>query len=257
MAKGEPPLSNLKPMSALFLIPQNQPPSLEGPNYTKAFKEFIAMALTKDPAKRPSAKQLLKTKFIQSVANKKNTVLVDLIERKRNWILQKGPEKNTDFLKGQLDESIKMKPETQFNWVFDESSGTVIGNVEVTEVIQKPHVNTVQRKTSSQSIETEEEDPFEELTKRKFNGESIEQTSKEILVILKDTLNDDNLFKQFEKAEAQLPGYAYSFLLDLLNNASKSLNSEVQASLPNQPYYSNPKLKELLSARMERKIKLL
>ena len=48
LAKGEPPNSELHPMRVLFLIPKNNPPELQG-NYSRAFKEFVATCLNKDP----------------------------------------------------------------------------------------------------------------------------------------------------------------------------------------------------------------
>ncbi|MCJ8732649.1 hypothetical protein PDJAM_G00213740 [Pangasius djambal] len=48
LAKGEPPHSELHPMKVLFLIPKNNPPTLEG-NYSKPLKEFIEACLNKDP----------------------------------------------------------------------------------------------------------------------------------------------------------------------------------------------------------------
>lgn len=49
LAKGEPPHSDLHPMKVLFLIPKNNPPTLEG-NYSKPLKEFVEACLNKEPS---------------------------------------------------------------------------------------------------------------------------------------------------------------------------------------------------------------
>eukprot|EP01128_Nolandella_sp_AFSM9_P012021 TRINITY_DN888_c0_g1_i1.p1 TRINITY_DN888_c0_g1~~TRINITY_DN888_c0_g1_i1.p1 ORF type:complete len:450 (-),score=140.03 TRINITY_DN888_c0_g1_i1:110-1432(-) len=82
MAKGEPPYADLHPMRVLFLIPKNQPPLLEG-SFSKAFKEFVALCLKKNPDDRISAKELLKHRFIRT--SRKPSTLVELIERKARW----------------------------------------------------------------------------------------------------------------------------------------------------------------------------
>uniref|UniRef100_A0A3Q3RPE7 Serine/threonine-protein kinase 25 n=1 Tax=Mastacembelus armatus TaxID=205130 RepID=A0A3Q3RPE7_9TELE len=83
LAKGEPPNSDLHPMRVLFLIPKNTPPTLEGP-YSKPFKEFVEACLNKDPRFRPTAKELLKHKFITRYT-KKTAYLTELIDRYRRW----------------------------------------------------------------------------------------------------------------------------------------------------------------------------
>ncbi|KAL5280157.1 STK24 family protein [Megaselia abdita] len=93
LAKGEPPNSELHPMRVLFLIPKNNPPQLTG-NYTKLFKDFVEACLNKDPENRPTAKELLKFPFIKKA--KKNSYLIDLIDRYKKWKTQKGDESETE-----------------------------------------------------------------------------------------------------------------------------------------------------------------
>uniref|UniRef100_A0A8C5A042 non-specific serine/threonine protein kinase n=1 Tax=Gadus morhua TaxID=8049 RepID=A0A8C5A042_GADMO len=83
LAKGEPPHSEMHPMKVLFLIPKNNPPTLEG-NYSKPLKEFIEACLNKEPSFRPTAKELLKHKLIVRHA-KKTSYLAELTDKYKRW----------------------------------------------------------------------------------------------------------------------------------------------------------------------------
>ncbi|KAM4797170.1 serine/threonine-protein kinase 24 [Rhinophrynus dorsalis] len=102
LAKGEPPHSELHPMKVLFLIPKNNPPTLEG-NYSKVLKEFVEACLNKEPSFRPTAKELLKHKFIVRNA-KKTSYLTELIDRYKRWKMEQGHEASSSDSEGEDEE---------------------------------------------------------------------------------------------------------------------------------------------------------
>ncbi|XP_065172113.1 serine/threonine-protein kinase mig-15 isoform X4 [Atheta coriaria] len=65
MAESQPPLCELHPMRALFLIPRNPPPRLKNKKWNKKFQNFIETVLVKDYHERPYTEQLLKHSFIK------------------------------------------------------------------------------------------------------------------------------------------------------------------------------------------------
>eukprot|EP00118_Oscarella_pearsei_P025073 m.307439 g.307439 ORF g.307439 m.307439 type:complete len:417 (+) comp42290_c0_seq1:171-1421(+) len=115
LAKGEPPNSDLHPMRVLFLIPRNNPPELAG-NYSKTFKDFVASCLNKDPNNRPTAKELLKHKFV-SGKSKKTSYLIDLIERHKRWGVEndQGDSSSDEDKDGDGDDDDDESPD----WTFD------------------------------------------------------------------------------------------------------------------------------------------
>jgi serine/threonine-protein kinase 24/25/MST4 len=50
MAQGKPPYSTIPAMKVMSLIAKNQPPELEGEQWSKTFKNFVKCCLVKDPA---------------------------------------------------------------------------------------------------------------------------------------------------------------------------------------------------------------
>ncbi|KAF8167540.1 kinase-like domain-containing protein [Crassisporium funariophilum] len=93
LAKGEPPYAELHPMKVLFLIPKNPPPALDG-NFSKPFRDFVAYCLQRDPRERPTARELLKHKFVRMA--KKTSYLTELIERHERWKAE-GGERQEDY----------------------------------------------------------------------------------------------------------------------------------------------------------------
>ncbi|KAF4452668.1 STE/STE20/YSK protein kinase [Fusarium austroafricanum] len=114
MANGEPPLCHIHPMKVLFHIPKNPAPRLEG-NFSKDFKDFIAQCLTKDYDRRPTAKDLLRHRFIRNAG--KVEALQELIARRQMWDANQNREKHPIYYQETL-QTMTPKDEQQ-EWVFD------------------------------------------------------------------------------------------------------------------------------------------
>lgn len=70
LAEGEPPLSGLHPMRALFQIPRNPPPTLAHPEmFSSQLSDFIADCLVKDMSQRPFARELLEHPLLLAVSS--------------------------------------------------------------------------------------------------------------------------------------------------------------------------------------------
>ncbi|EGD99538.1 STE/STE20/YSK protein kinase [Trichophyton tonsurans CBS 112818] len=116
MINGEPPHASTHPMKVLFLIPKASAPRLEGAAYSWQLKDFVAQCLEKDPDKRPTAKELLKHKFIRSAG--KTEALQELIQRRQEWEATKGLAANIKYYAEPMD-TITNKNTDDDAWVFD------------------------------------------------------------------------------------------------------------------------------------------
>ena len=120
MANGEPPLAHIHPMKVLFHIPKNAPPKLE-PTFSKEFRDFVSQCLTKDCEHRPSAKELLRHRFIRSAG--KIEALQELIARKQMWDANQDRQKHPIYYQETLRD-ISPREEND-GWVFDTVKSTV------------------------------------------------------------------------------------------------------------------------------------
>ncbi|KAJ3073890.1 Serine/threonine-protein kinase 24 [Podochytrium sp. JEL0797] len=84
LATGNPPFAHHDPRKAIFLIPRSRPAQLEG-DFSPQIKEFISLCLTEEPDQRPSAEELLKTRFIKSAPAKGFSLIRDLVARHAIW----------------------------------------------------------------------------------------------------------------------------------------------------------------------------
>lgn len=115
LANGEPPHANVHPMKVLFLIPKQSAPRLEGSQWSRDFRDFVATCLTKDVEKRASAKELLKHRFVRSAG--KIEGLQELIVRKQDWEAGKGGDRNLKYYAETLRNLSGSRNEDE--WVFE------------------------------------------------------------------------------------------------------------------------------------------
>uniref|UniRef100_A0AAX7V0Q2 non-specific serine/threonine protein kinase n=1 Tax=Astatotilapia calliptera TaxID=8154 RepID=A0AAX7V0Q2_ASTCA len=81
LGDGDPPLSDLHPMRALFKIPRNPPPTLHQPElWSDEFNDFICKCLIKDFELRPNVQDLLQHVFIKQTVGREKILQKQLIE---------------------------------------------------------------------------------------------------------------------------------------------------------------------------------
>ncbi|XP_071254295.1 mitogen-activated protein kinase kinase kinase kinase 4-like isoform X3 [Salvelinus alpinus] len=85
MAEGAPPLCDMHPMRALFLIPRNPPPKLKSKKWSKKFLSFVESCLVKNYLHRPATETLLRHSFIKDLPNERQVriMLKDHLDRTR------------------------------------------------------------------------------------------------------------------------------------------------------------------------------
>ncbi|CAK7205943.1 hypothetical protein SEUCBS139899_008723 [Sporothrix eucalyptigena] len=138
---GEPPHGKVHPMKVLLQIPKNPPPRLEG-NFSKDFKDFVAQCLMKDPDRRPSAKELLKHRFIRSAGKVES--LQELVERRRMFDADQQRIAHPVYYQETLH-SLAPKDDSD-DWVFDT----------VKSVAPAPARRTIRSRRTSALYATEE-----------------------------------------------------------------------------------------------------
>ncbi len=122
LAYGEPPNAGVHPMKVLFLIPKMEPPKLpelapDGKGWSREFRDFVGRCLVKDPRARPSAKELLKHRFIRNAG--KTEHLKELIDRRERYDRDKMRPSHPKFYQETMQNMGHHGEEGEEGWVFD------------------------------------------------------------------------------------------------------------------------------------------
>ncbi|ETN36683.1 uncharacterized protein HMPREF1541_08961 [Cyphellophora europaea CBS 101466] len=181
LANGEPPHAHVHPMKVLFQIPKQSAPRLEGPTWSKEFRDFVAQCLTKDPDRRVSAKELLRHKFIKNAG--KVEALQELILKKQEWDSNKGAEKNLKYYAETL-RTLEVDGNDD-DWVFD-----------TIKAAPAPNMGTSRRtKAERTSI-----DPFEDELSQNMSRMSLERLQTGTMRRVAET-------EKHEEEKPKSPGY--------------------------------------------------
>jgi len=236
MIKGEPPMSDLHPMRVLFLIPKNEPPTLEGDQFSKAFKEFIASCLQKDANNRPSASELLKHRFIKNA--KKSNTLVPLIERYKKY---KQQQKDDDQTESEEEQDNKSQNAPVFE--FDDDDDEPKSSSNKPEVKKESHdpQKKKREKETKEEREKRRKERRERREKRDKSGKSKKKKSKSpsaltsIIYPAIDKLSDEDdvrltaaleqLKATFDQAEKLQPGISHALIAQIIDTLKKSAPS--------------------------------
>ncbi|KAK7790928.1 hypothetical protein R5R35_000923 [Gryllus longicercus] len=154
MAESQPPLCDLHPMRALFLIPRNPPPRLKSKKWAKKFHGFIETVLVKDYHQRPYTEQLLKHPFIRDQPTERQVRIQ---------------------LKDHIDRCKKRKQEKEredyhYSGSENEEEETGVAG-EPSSIVQAPGGDTLRR--NFQQIQSESKEPKESKHGRKGEREEI------------------------------------------------------------------------------------
>ncbi|XP_029002637.1 myosin-IIIa isoform X2 [Betta splendens] len=136
LGDGDPPLSDLHPMRALFKIPRNPPPTLHQPElWSDDFNDFICKCLIKDFELRPNVLDLLQHAFIKQTVNREKVLqkqLIELIDLNQ----QIGGIEKTRHERIHTKKGSQMKAQTDDDEVDDLATLEVLDENTVTEQLQ-------------------------------------------------------------------------------------------------------------------------
>ncbi|MEE6490491.1 hypothetical protein FKM82_015891 [Ascaphus truei] len=106
LSELQPPMFHLHPLRVLFLMSKSgyQPPRLKDKSkWSTAFHNFVKMALTKNPKKRPSASKMLNHQFVGQTGLSAS-LTQELLDKLRN------PEKHEEVINPEEEDEMELLP---------------------------------------------------------------------------------------------------------------------------------------------------
>ncbi|XP_061640247.1 serine/threonine-protein kinase 24-like isoform X1 [Phyllopteryx taeniolatus] len=224
LTKGEPPHSELHPMKVLFLIPKNNPPTLEG-NYSKPLKEFVEACLNKEPSFRPTAKELLKHKLIVRHA-KKTSYLTELVDKYKRWKAEQSRTTESSSDESDTEQDGQASGGNDFgsdNWIFTirekDPKKLQNGEGQSDETEQVPcETKDIPKRPYSQSLSTVISPTLAELKARQ------EQMNRNPVAL-------DDLKEAILRTEEAYPGISDSLVAHMIHRL-QSFSTSRASSLP-------------------------
>uniref|UniRef100_A0A8C1FE83 Mitogen-activated protein kinase kinase kinase kinase n=1 Tax=Cyprinus carpio carpio TaxID=630221 RepID=A0A8C1FE83_CYPCA len=120
LAELEPPMFDLHPMRALFLMTKSsfQPPKLKDKvKWTNNFHHFVKMALIKNPKKRPTADRLLQHPFVTQPLSR--TLAIELLDKANNPDHSTHTQEFSAYIKVKFDPPLRKETEPHLEMVCD------------------------------------------------------------------------------------------------------------------------------------------
>eukprot|EP00041_Stephanoeca_diplocostata_P010595 m.168775 g.168775 ORF g.168775 m.168775 type:complete len:441 (-) comp18221_c0_seq3:1165-2487(-) len=164
LAERKPPLFELNAMTALYHIPQKDPPKLKGGHWSSSFESFVKESLTKDPAQRPTAHHLIKHPFITQ--KRPDDTIYKLVERTKSPDLQKANSDAMDAVLKSVSQVTGLAKQADMTEPYSAAApnkrveGKPRASVQALEtgilssIDERPSASTSENETSLQSVRT-------------------------------------------------------------------------------------------------------
>uniref|UniRef100_H0Y0F9 non-specific serine/threonine protein kinase n=1 Tax=Otolemur garnettii TaxID=30611 RepID=H0Y0F9_OTOGA len=114
MAEGAPPLCNLQPLEALFVILRESAPTVKSSGWSRKFHNFMEQCMIKNFLIRPTSANMLHHPFVQNIKHERH--VVESLTKHLTGIIKKRQKKvttgkyNKKILSGNVEENFLLPP---------------------------------------------------------------------------------------------------------------------------------------------------